>query len=535
MLQELKFCMSEGDILKAKAVLKLFKIEDPRWMRRTVFEISRANEVMAVNLILFLLHSYPNLKVEVPTISDVLMTKIQDAPGAIAAAFKEFSAEEQELLTKTLLKDTPKPDQQNWIQSLKQAELIPQRDAFVQIAIKQREVDASPLLVNFWHDPSEAIQDQVQHFFASCRYAETLTVLMQHLSESSAEVPPRSFWERAVNNLPLEEQKQLIANSFSTLRTLAKYALRQAGENAIPYLKSNLEHSADTDVHIHTLNVMGETGLASAVEPIRAFLFKEPESANARFAAYEALGCLPVDKKSYALIMGFSDPDLHVRIAAARAIDRALNEQLLKGVRRMITAHDADALGLCECILEGEASKLFQNLKDEPFFRRYAMSYLPNKAHPDLKSFYKKIAVELDDKELLEALTPKPAPTEEPAAKKTAFVVDDSRMILVVYRGLLHKLGVEPVLFEDPREAIARLASEKPDIVFTDLNMPHLTGIELTKAIRLIYPMDQLPVVMVTTQTEDQDDNDAQKAGITSIMRKPFTQQDLQQALEACG
>lgn len=530
MLLELKSSMRSGDILKAKAVLKLFTIEDRLLMRRTAFEISRADELMAVNLILFLFSLYPDLREEVPTIADVLITKLQDAPKQIAHHFGSFTPQEQQMLCKLVIKQDA-TFLAGWTEAIRQSEQEQARLQFVELVATLREIDAAKVLIQFWDDPVEAVRDSVQHFFAGVKYAQSLGELMQWLSKLGGPMPHRSFWDVAVNHLPLEERNQLIASPFAQLRTLAKTSLRNAGEVAIPYLKSNLEHSDNIDVHIHSLNVMGEMGLAGSVEPIREFLYNEPSNANVRFAAYEALGMLPIEKKAHALIMGFSDDDLQVRIAAARAIDRAMDDTLLNGVKRMVAAHDRESLILCECILEAESAKLFLALKDDPFFRRYALTYLTNKAHPDLKAFYLEHADQAKDSDFVAAL--KPPQIVAPETKKTIFVVDDSRMILVVYRGMLHKLDYDVVLFENPQEALDKLQETKPDFMFTDLNMPQLTGIELARATRAKYDKSQLPIVMVTTQNEDQDDQDALNAGITQILRKPFTQNDLKTVLEA--
>lgn len=533
MLLELKSSMQSGDVLKAKAVLKLFKIEDRLLMRRTAFEISRAEDVMSVHLILFLLGLYPNLGEDVPTIKDVLLTKLNDAPVAIAKGFSEFLPEERMLLCQRIIKDTAETFHNDWVRTLQDPSLEQERQAFVDELTELREVDAAKLLKRFWADPNEAIRDTVQHFFAGCKYAATLTELMHFLSDSQGSMPHRSFWENAIFHLPMEEANQLIGSPFAQLRTLAKTFMCNAKATAIPYLASNLEHNTNVDVQIHSLNVLGEMGIEEAVDPIRDFLYNEPTNANLRFAAFDAFGLLPITNKAHALIMGFSDEDLQVRIAAARAIDRSLNDSLLKGVARMIAAHDRESLIIAECILEAESARLFAAFKDDFFFRRYAVSYLKNKAHPDLKAYYLNILKKANDHDFLEAITDSTTQAAQAQAKPTVFVVDDSRMILVVYRGLLHKLGCDVVLFEDPREALQCLKTQKPDFLFTDLNMPHLTGIELTQATRLLYPPEQLPIIMVTTQTEQQDDHDAQAAGISQIIRKPFTQSDIEAAMEA--
>jgi DNA-binding response OmpR family regulator len=100
-------------------------------------------------------------------------------------------------------------------------------------------------------------------------------------------------------------------------------------------------------------------------------------------------------------------------------------------------------------------------------------------------------------------------------------------MILNIYKATLHELGFEPVLFEFPAGALEWLAKEKPALVLTDLNMPEISGIDLTRRIRTTYTAEQLPVIMVTTQSDVQDHEAAAAAGVNSILIKPFNAQTL--------
>ena len=114
----------------------------------------------------------------------------------------------------------------------------------------------------------------------------------------------------------------------------------------------------------------------------------------------------------------------------------------------------------------------------------------------------------------------------------TVFAVDDSKMILSIYRSVLHKLGCDPVLFEFPAQALDQVGWQKPDFIFTDLNMPDISGVELTRAVRKRFDKEKLPIVMVTTQNECQDNEAAYAAGINDILQKPFNEETLRKAME---
>ncbi len=110
--------------------------------------------------------------------------------------------------------------------------------------------------------------------------------------------------------------------------------------------------------------------------------------------------------------------------------------------------------------------------------------------------------------------------------------VDDSRMILNIYKATLHELGYEPVLFEFPATAIEWLEKEKPAMVLTDLNMPEITGVMLAEEIRKKYTPKELPIIMVTTQNEANDNDAAFIAGVNKVIQKPFNAESLKVAMD---
>ncbi|MGA1198490.1 MAG: response regulator [Candidatus Latescibacterota bacterium] len=87
-------------------------------------------------------------------------------------------------------------------------------------------------------------------------------------------------------------------------------------------------------------------------------------------------------------------------------------------------------------------------------------------------------------------------------------------------------------MFEFPESALEQIQKIKPDLVFTDLNMPNMTGVALTAEIRKFYGTDELPIIMVTTQSEGTDLQEAKKAGISEVIHKPFDAEKLQRVID---
>jgi CheY-like chemotaxis protein len=234
-------------------------------------------------------------------------------------------------------------------------------------------------------------------------------------------------------------------------------------------------------------------------------------------------------KGAFALAQGLHDPVDNVRAAAAGAINRNYNTVLAAGIKNMLRDEDGAERPVSRTIIDAECDAIFLDLVREDHFRDYAVEYLSRKAHADARKYYLDLLRANDRRDLAELIE-----GQIPAATRKAlkvFVVDDSKMILNIYRSILHNMGCEPVLFEFPAEAIKKVREQKPDLIFTDLNMPTISGVELTKAVRQWFPKEKLPIIMVTTQNECQDNESAYAAGITAILHKPFTEDMLRAAM----
>ncbi len=327
----------------------------------------------------------------------------------------------------------------------------------------------------------------------------------------------------------LQRLNAALSAQHAHLRNAAKQHLSDIGPKAVPVLTSNL-HYNDPDLLIHALNVLGAIGDESAIGPIRKLLHHEPRDANVRFAAYEALGMLPVAKGAFALAQGLHDPVENVRAAAAGAIDHNYNTVLAAGIKNMIRDEDGLLRPISRTIIDAGCDTIFLDLVQENLFQDFAVEYLSSKAHADTRSHFIDVLRTHGQIDLSARIEGQTSTEDRQALRVVA--VDDSKMILNIYRSILHAAGCEPVLFEFPAEAVKQVRELEPDLIFTDLNMPDLSGVDLTKAVRQWYPKEQLPIIMVTTQNECQDMESAYAAGITAILHKPFTEDMLRAAME---
>lgn len=117
-----------------------------------------------------------------------------------------------------------------------------------------------------------------------------------------------------------------------------------------------------------------------------------------------------------------------------------------------------------------------------------------------------------------------------------AMVIDDSRAIRLILGNMLKELGFEVIDAENGAVAIDRLkASEKVDIALVDWNMPEMNGYEFVCAVRKDDAYKDLPLMMVTTETEMSQVVKALEAGANEYVMKPFTKEMITEKLALMG
>ena len=105
-----------------------------------------------------------------------------------------------------------------------------------------------------------------------------------------------------------------------------------------------------------------------------------------------------------------------------------------------------------------------------------------------------------------------------------ALVIDDSRTIRAIISKTLTELGIEVVQAGNGREGLDRMRDEFGiELVLVDWNMPEMNGLEFIQAVRAQRIYDDVRIMMVTTETEQEQVIRALEAGANEYMMKPFT------------
>lgn len=106
---------------------------------------------------------------------------------------------------------------------------------------------------------------------------------------------------------------------------------------------------------------------------------------------------------------------------------------------------------------------------------------------------------------------------------KRVLVVEDNELNLKLFCDLLraHGYAAEPV--RDGRDAVARAREFEPDLVITDIQLPHVNGEELIRHMKLDAALRTIPIMAVTAYAGHEDEERIRAAGANAYVSKPIS------------
>lgn len=110
---------------------------------------------------------------------------------------------------------------------------------------------------------------------------------------------------------------------------------------------------------------------------------------------------------------------------------------------------------------------------------------------------------------------------------KRVLVCDDEPHIVHVVAAKLRNAGLEVVTASDGREAFELANAWPPDLVFTDYQMPHLSGLELCTKLRSNAATRNVPAVMLTARGFSLSAADLAGTNIIKVLVKPFSPREV--------
>ena len=106
---------------------------------------------------------------------------------------------------------------------------------------------------------------------------------------------------------------------------------------------------------------------------------------------------------------------------------------------------------------------------------------------------------------------------------KKVLVVEDNELNLRLFCDLLRAHDYEAEAVRDGREAMDRARAFEPDLIVMDIQMPHVTGLELTEAIRADEGLRAIPIMAVTAYAGKGDEERIRAAGADAYVSKPIS------------
>jgi len=115
---------------------------------------------------------------------------------------------------------------------------------------------------------------------------------------------------------------------------------------------------------------------------------------------------------------------------------------------------------------------------------------------------------------------------------KKILIVDDEADIRDILNKALSSRGYEVVTAVNGADGLQKVQQEKPDLVILDVVMPIMNGKELLRRLKEDPAYQDMPVVMLTSQSSDRDVMDGYVTGADYYITKPFTIPTIMQGLK---
>ena len=105
--------------------------------------------------------------------------------------------------------------------------------------------------------------------------------------------------------------------------------------------------------------------------------------------------------------------------------------------------------------------------------------------------------------------------------------VEDNPVLRRMLRQFLEAKGFTVIEATDGKEAIERARGERPDLILMDVQLPVLSGLDATRAIKSTRELERIPVLALTGFALEGDEERCRDAGCDDYMTKPYDMDDL--------
>ena len=118
--------------------------------------------------------------------------------------------------------------------------------------------------------------------------------------------------------------------------------------------------------------------------------------------------------------------------------------------------------------------------------------------------------------------TESPEPTPRPMTK-TILIVEDNELNMKLFHDLLDAHGYKTLQTRNGREALAIAREHRPDLILMDIQLPEVSGLEVTKWLKEDDQLKKIPVVAVTAFAMKGDEERIREGGCEAYLSKPIS------------
>jgi len=111
--------------------------------------------------------------------------------------------------------------------------------------------------------------------------------------------------------------------------------------------------------------------------------------------------------------------------------------------------------------------------------------------------------------------------------------VEDNQYNRKIIRDLLSKHSYEIMEAHNGEAALDALTRRRPDLILMDVQLPKLSGLEVTRRVRADPSLAQIPIIAITSFALSGDDRSAIEAGCNAYVAKPFRPRDLLEMIQS--
>lgn len=111
-------------------------------------------------------------------------------------------------------------------------------------------------------------------------------------------------------------------------------------------------------------------------------------------------------------------------------------------------------------------------------------------------------------------------------------IVEDNALNIKLFCDLLAAHGHQPEAVTDSRNALEAARNFQPDLVITDIQLPHLSGLDLIRLIRAEEGIADVPIMAVTAYSAPGDEERIRAAGAQAYVSKPISVMRFAQTVE---